>query len=464
MMNNSLGLPVGNVPTTILKLAANLILKARRAIRDPNHFIEFALMDSQGERLQQATVHRELQAFLSTHSRALIELPRDHGKSVQVCGRILWELGHRPSLRVKLVCATDALAAERSRFLRDTIEQNPIVPMLFPHLKPNDPWSAQAFTIHRPSHVIGPSVSAVGLGTGSTGARADLLICDDVVDVRSLQSAAERERAKAYFHNNLMNLLEPDGRFWGLCTPWHGADLNAELKANPAFHVFRRAVGPNLESVWPEKWTRERLEARKREIGSASFARGYFLTPVAQEELLIPRDWVAFYDDALEHVEYDLVMLSVDPAIGTTDHHDATGLVVIGRRATGEIDCLEANAVRLALPDLVTLLGQWDARWQPDEILFESNAAFAGIRDLLVRHTTFGPRIKSLVQSKSKHSRIAALSVLVEQKRVRFKREQTALFDEMTTYPHAAHDDLVDALASGVHYLTQRFEPRVWSF
>jgi len=29
--------------------------------------------------------------------RALVELPRDHGKSVQVCIRVLWELGRRPS-------------------------------------------------------------------------------------------------------------------------------------------------------------------------------------------------------------------------------------------------------------------------------------------------------------------------------------------------------------------------------
>ena len=92
----------------------------------------------------------------------------------------------------------------------------------------------------RPAEVIGPSVAAFGIGPGATGTRADLLVCDDVVDVRSLHSKAERDRVADYFANNLMNLLEPDGRFWGLFTPWHRDDLNARLKKNSAYAFFSR--------------------------------------------------------------------------------------------------------------------------------------------------------------------------------------------------------------------------------
>src|SRR4051794_40540503 len=85
--------------------------KARRkARRSPNSFAEFAFCDSDGRALQQAAVHRQLQAFLTRRPRALIELPRDHGKSMQLCVRVLWELGRRPGLRVKIVCASEALA------------------------------------------------------------------------------------------------------------------------------------------------------------------------------------------------------------------------------------------------------------------------------------------------------------------------------------------------------------------
>src|SRR5687767_14600944 len=70
--------------------------------RDPNAFIQLCFIDSDGRRIRQAAVHRELQAFLTANPRALVDLPRDHGKSFQVCCRILWELGHDPGLRVKI--------------------------------------------------------------------------------------------------------------------------------------------------------------------------------------------------------------------------------------------------------------------------------------------------------------------------------------------------------------------------
>ncbi len=201
-----------------------------------NDFIEQCFTDSRGEPVRQGDVHRELQAHLDTHPKALIELPRDHGKSFQVCCRVLWELGKNPDLRVKIVCATTAVAAERSRFLRDTIAQNAAVREALPKLRASKPWSDRGFTLQRDSQSIGPSVAAFGIGAGSTGTRADLLVCDDVVDVRAIRSRAERDRVSDYFTNNLMNLLEPDGRFWGLCTPWH--ELRCRHKAQSSTRLI----------------------------------------------------------------------------------------------------------------------------------------------------------------------------------------------------------------------------------
>ena len=87
-----------------------------------------------------------------------------------------------------------------------------------------------------------------------------------------------------------MNLLEPDGRFWGLFTPWHVDDLNSTLKRNPAYALFHKAVGDDLESVWAEKWPRERLEERRREIGEASFARAYRLVCVPEDD--VPQEYL----------------------------------------------------------------------------------------------------------------------------------------------------------------------------
>ena len=141
-----------------------MILQARRS---PSDFLAFALTDSEGRRLKQAPVHVELQAFLSAHSKALIELPRDHGKTMQMCGRAIWELGTHPGLRVKIVCANEEIAGQRSRYLRDTIIKNAGVRVVFPELRPDSPWTAEAFTVTRPADTVGPSVAAFGIGAGS---------------------------------------------------------------------------------------------------------------------------------------------------------------------------------------------------------------------------------------------------------------------------------------------------------
>lgn len=435
---------------------------------DPSAFIPFALRDPHGRPLVQAAIHRDLQHFLSAHSRALVELPRDHGKTVQVCGRILWELGRNPGLRVKLVCATDALAADRSRYLREQIAGNPLVGIVFPHLVPGLPWAAEAFTVRRPAEAVGPSVAAFGVGTGSTGSRADLLVCDDIVDVRSLHSPGDRRRVRDYFTNNLLNLLEPDGRFWGLCTPWHPDDLNAHLKANRSYAVFRRAVGPNLEPVWAEKWSSEKLATRRAEIGEASFARGYRLITMSEGEVTIRPEWVRFWNEEWSREQTERLVLAVDPAVSAKKSADASALVLVGQVAN-DVRVLEAIGRRVRTPELVDLIDRFDRRWQPDVILFESNAAFAGIRDLLVRRTRFGPKVLGEAATRGKDARIAALSVAVQNGSVTLKgngglvdASQRELFEQLTTYPFATHDDLADATAAGVEHLLSRKEPRVW--
>jgi len=143
--------------------------------------------------------------------------------------------------------------------------------------------------------------------------------------------------------------------------------------------------------------------------------------------------------------------------------------VVVARGAENTVQCLEAIGRRVDMPDLVHLIDELDRRWQPEAILFESNSGFRGIKDLLVRHAQFGPKIQGVEQTRSKLARVSAFSVSVQNGSFRLKGagggvdpSQQALFDEMTTFPAGEHDDLLDAAAMGTEYLLGRREPRVW--
>ena len=440
----------------------------RKARVDSVAFVRYLLMDPVGVPDPLPAIHRDLQNHLSAHRLALVELPRDHGKTTQVCLRVLWELGRNPDARIKIVCASEAIAVDRSRFLRRSIEQNPRIRKVFPHLSKSQPWLARAFAVQRGPGILGPSVAAFGIGAASTGTRADLLVCDDVVDVKSLFSKAQRDRVAEDFFNNLFNLLEPDGRFWGLSTPWHADDLNARLKKNPAYSLFRKAIGPNLEPVWAEKWSTAALAARRAEIGESPFARGYRLATIHEDEVAIRPEWIQFWSEEIPRGEYESVILSVDPAVSTKPAADATGLVVLGKIGN-EIRVLAANAQRVPAHRLLELIDALDREWQPDVILFESNAAFEGIRDLFARHAGFGARILGRKQSKSKESRIAVFSIPVQNGTVRLKGRagivdagQQELFDEMASFPFGDRNDLVDAAATGAEHLLGIREPRVW--
>lgn len=457
------------LPNFVIDPKAEALLQSvhltRKARHEPNTFIETCFTDTHGRRLTQAHLHRDLQAFLTQHPKAIVELPRDHGKSTQVCMRVLWELGRDAGLRIKIICASEALAAERSRFIREAIEQNLWVRLVFPHLLPDHPWGDVRFSVVRPGRVIGPSVMAVGIGGASTGSRADLLICDDIVDVRSVSSRAERDRVKQLFRDNLMNLLEPEGRFWGLCTPWHRDDLNAELKRNTAYGLFHRSIDEHDTPIWPERWPTAALKQRQAEIGAVSYARGYRLLPLAEQELFIRPEMIHFWQVT---EPADRLIIAIDPAVATHAQADATGIVILAQ-VKHEVHCRHATRQRINVPTLMEQLAQMTHDWQPDAIIFEANAAFRGIADVMVRHTSFGNRLQTVTHHRDKASRIAAFSVPVQNGLFKLHGEsgqvppsQQALFDEMTTFPVAEHDDLLDAAAFGTEWLMKSQAPRVF--
>src|SRR5262245_6766638 len=106
--------------TTLAEFKAQMMVwRARQARSDPTKFAKFAFVDESGRAMRLPAVHRDLHKFLTNAPRGLVELPRDHGKTVQVLIRVLWELGRNPNLRIVVACGSGALAAQRGRFLRD---------------------------------------------------------------------------------------------------------------------------------------------------------------------------------------------------------------------------------------------------------------------------------------------------------------------------------------------------------
>lgn len=268
------------------------------------------MLTPEGEAWVQQPFHRQWHALLPRKgpARVLVGAPRESAKTTQLAiSRVIWELGHNPNLRVKIITATDDLAADIVASIADQIARNPRVRQVFPKLKPASAslWPkpgarANRLVVARESQHKDPSVSGHGVLTTGTGGRADLIIFDDVVDYRnSVASPTLRGRVAESALEVWINLLGPTGRAVYVATVWHEDDLTMQLRDNPEWTVWWRPAREEEtgELLWPERWGEEELAAREREIGPRAFARQYLLVPISDEERTFPPEVLAACED-----------------------------------------------------------------------------------------------------------------------------------------------------------------------
>jgi hypothetical protein len=74
--------------------------------------------------------------------------------------------------------------------VRRIVERHPLCLALLP--REAEAWAADRFTVRRDAALRDPSMLAQGLGGNITGARADLVICDDVEVANNCDTPGKR--------------------------------------------------------------------------------------------------------------------------------------------------------------------------------------------------------------------------------------------------------------------------------
>ena len=114
----------------------------------------------------------------------------------------------------------------------------------------------------------------VGIGGSLTGKHADLIITDDIVNLKDRVSRAERERTRAIYQE-LQNIRNPGGRIFNTGTPWHRDDAFALMPPPLRFDWRKTGMLP------PEKIT-----ALRQSMAPSLFAANYELRHIAVENAL----------------------------------------------------------------------------------------------------------------------------------------------------------------------------------
>lgn len=445
----------------------------RRALRDPRLFARRYL--SHYLIAPEADFHDELykeMRSLSPGQRRAFAAPRGHAKSTTVTLIFtLWCLYARRKRFIIIVSGTEGQAEMFLNDIRHEIENNAELNADFGDMA-GDTWRRDQITTR-----YGARLAAKGTGSGLRGlrhgySRPDLIICDDIENDENTATAERRGKVWRWFSRAMVNTLDPSGAVWIIGTILHHDSLLSNLVNGSEERGIAkwpgkiwRALDNKDQPLWPDVWPREKLLARKKEIGSVAFAQEFQNSPAGPEDAVFRPEWLndpkVWYDDAPECLDY---FQAVDPAISLSDKADYFVLLTLGlHKRSGDLYVVEIIRSRLSFDEQVRVIIDSASRWNPVRVGIEAVAYQAGLADAVAART---PLPLARIQANcDKFMRAQRLSAVVENGKVKLRRGDRragVLRDELLEFPHGAHDDCVDALAYAVELAAGGNQPKVW--
>ncbi len=276
-------------------------------------FRQFLVMWNQQQRQSTPDIHLELVSWLEQRwkngdKKVLIMAFRGFGKSTILGVFCTWILWRNPDLRILILAADLALARKMVRQVKRIIEKHSVTTGLKPDRA--DQWGAECFTIKRKAELRDPSMLAKGIDTNLTGTRADVIICDDVEVPRTSNTAYKRAELRERL-NELDYILTPDGSLVYIGTPHHYNTIYAEEKRKGEESVFlkgyARHVIPVIDkggnSVWPERFSPEKIESILTKTGPSNFASQMLCHPVNSADGKFNPEHLTIYHDEIEYSE-----------------------------------------------------------------------------------------------------------------------------------------------------------------
>ena len=136
----------------------------------------------------------------------------------------------------------------------------------------------------------------MGIGGSITGKHADIVITDDIINVKDRMSAAEREKTKAAYME-LQNIRNRGGRIINTGTPWHKEDAFSIMPPPKVYDCYTTKLIDD-----------DKLAELKRSMAPSLFAANYELQHIAAENALFTvypgtTDNAAMLWDGIAHID-----------------------------------------------------------------------------------------------------------------------------------------------------------------
>jgi len=385
--------------------------------------------------------------------RILINVPPEHAKSTTITTNyVLYNIVTNPNSRVIIVSKTQGMARKFLGAIKTRLS-HPAYIKLQTAFGPNGgykadstQWSADMIYLGtgRDSGEKDPTVQALGFGSQIYGARADLIVLDDVV---MNSNAHEWEKQLEWLQKEVITRLGRHGKLLIVGTrvasidlykmirdggQWTGGKTPFTYCAMPAVLEFDENP-KNWKTLWSRtniqendideigddglypKWDGPSLFKRRSEVAPSVWAMVYQQEDVVENSIFSPTCVAGSVNGMRKrgplkpgvpghpkHAESTYTIIGLDPAMA-----GATAAVVATyNRADGKIYILDCVNMTDPTPSKISnLIEEWVPKYKPQELRIEINAhqkAYALDDDLRNYLASFGCQLNSHFTGKNK--------------------------------------------------------------
>jgi len=454
--------------------------------------------------------------------------PMGHGKSMTTYALCTWLIGINRRISILSASASAETAELTVEAVKRHLEENERHIDVFGRARLPDstgPWQRRKFTVERPVQRHAPTMFAAGAEGEIEGRRFDIAILDDVTTAKNSQTAHMRETVKRWINQVVWTRLHPQRRIMIVVgTMHHPDDYLAGLKrlaaTTPGSVRFKQypailrgqwppakidqskpysldnvVFDPELEVLWPEFWSKERLfEDWLNDPAAFALTRQHQV--VTNEGALFPqallelncradgaensfgnakpviRAWktglpkernLAIYE--AQGVRITQTVLGIDPAASAprpgTDP-DYTAMALWGQTEDGINICLWLDRFRDSDPARARArIAEAIRTLSPDEVIYEAQAMERYFAIDLSREVGFPVKTRALKSLKQEEINAlagyaAAGMLMYAWGDSQSQAMMSVLEEELSEFPHGRHDDTVIASLHAVQILRRR--------
>lgn len=279
-------------------------------------------------------------------------------------------------------------------------------------------------------------VVGLGIGTSITGKHADIVVTDDIVNLKDRISKAERERTKIQYME-LQNICNRGGRFINTGTPWHKEDAISIMPNVRKYDCYSTGL-----------IKRDKLDELRQSMSDSLFAANYELKHIADKD--------AMFKEPKFTKEKDLIYNGVAHIDAAYDGADGTAYTIFHKISDGRIVGFGKRWDK-HVDDCLSEIGVYHKMFRAGSISCEKNADKGYLAKEL---RGLGYSVNPYDESMNKFVKISTYLRSNWKNIVWLEDTDPEYINEILDYSeHAEHDDSPDSAASLLRSLEKK-KPR----